>query len=343
MNNFLFIRNKKAFTFVEILVAVLIVALISTLVMISLSNSRSKGRDLKRINDVNQIQVALENYKNVEGRYPEQLIPEESLVGSSSLVFMNSIPSNQGYSLNSCLYDSYYYENLEGGESYQINFCLENNNNNFDEGLKCAGPNGILNVPCEVKNNLLAYWEFDGNLDDLSGNGFNGLEVNGANFVSGLIGQALEFDGATTTYALMPNLGIASGPFSIVSVVYFYSNPPRIYRTICGYAGTRRLLVSSAGRLLTQFGGNFFSNEYLPNEEWFMISYVWDGVNENWYINDRHDNSDVPTATPSWNNQFYVGQYDLQNYPHKGLVDSLRFYNRALSYEEIIRLYETIR
>lgn len=345
MNISLNIKNKTGFTFPEILVAVLLISVISTLVMVSLSDSRSKGKDVKRINDITQIQMALENYKNVEGKYPSQLNFGEQLIGSSSIVFMETIPSNQDYLRYPCLYNDYYYESLNSGDSYQINFCLENNNNDFDKGLKCATPEGILNSSCPVEKNLLAYWEFDNNLSDLSGNGLDGLETSGTNFVDGVIGKALEFDGALSTYARMPNLGISSGPFSIVSVVYFYDNPPSMYRTICGYssAGYRRLLVSSTGRLLTQFGGNFFSNEYVSNNEWLMISYVWDGVNEHWYIDDRHDGSHIPSPTPAWNNQFYVGQYDLANYPHKGLVDSLRFYNKALSHEEIIRLYETIK
>ncbi|MFA7600986.1 MAG: LamG-like jellyroll fold domain-containing protein, partial [Patescibacteria group bacterium] len=120
-----------------ILVAVLIVALISTLVMISLSNSRSKGRDLKRINDVNQIQVALENYKNVEGRYPEQLIPGESLVGSSSgLVFLSEVPDKVDY----------YYNTLT--LSYDIGFEVENTALNFSPGIKCANADGILESAC---------------------------------------------------------------------------------------------------------------------------------------------------------------------------------------------------
>lgn len=144
------LKSKKAFTVAELLIVLLVVTLIISLVVAFVSDSRSKGRDVKRISDINQIQIALENYKNIEGHYPEQLDFGEKLMGSSdvNIVFMEEIPQNSNYLKYSCPYDEYYYESLEFGNFYQISFCLENDNNSLDKGLKCANPYGISNNPC---------------------------------------------------------------------------------------------------------------------------------------------------------------------------------------------------
>ncbi len=50
-------------------------------------------------------------------------------------------------------------------------------------------------------NQLIAYYPLDGNANDVSGFGNNGI-VNGATFVSGKIGQAASFDGKS--YVTLP-------------------------------------------------------------------------------------------------------------------------------------------
>ncbi|MDE0009657.1 MAG: hypothetical protein OXU36_00845, partial [Candidatus Poribacteria bacterium] len=53
-----------------------------------------------------------------------------------------------------------------------------------------------LTVSAEISEDMVAAaWLFDGNADDISGNGFDG-EVEGGNFVAGKIGDAIELDGA---------------------------------------------------------------------------------------------------------------------------------------------------
>ncbi len=147
MNIYLF-KNKKAFTFIEILVVVFIIALISTLVMVNISRSRSRGKDLKKINDISQVQIALESYKNVEGRYPEQLISGQALVGSSSgLIFLENIPEGVDYFFNS------------SDLSYDIALEVENFNENFSPGNKCFSSAGIFDFSC-CRGACLDYLDF---------------------------------------------------------------------------------------------------------------------------------------------------------------------------------------
>lgn len=62
--------NKRGFTLVELVVVVAIIAILSAVVITNINSSRSKARDAKRISDIAQIQLALEQYFNRCGVYP---------------------------------------------------------------------------------------------------------------------------------------------------------------------------------------------------------------------------------------------------------------------------------
>lgn len=62
--------NKKGFTLIELLVVVAIIGLLSSIVLASLNSARSKARDARRMEDLKQIQIALELYYDKYGSYP---------------------------------------------------------------------------------------------------------------------------------------------------------------------------------------------------------------------------------------------------------------------------------
>ena len=64
------LKNQKGFTLIELLVLISIIALLSSVVLASLNSARMKARDTKRIEDLKQIQTALEMYRNDQGKYP---------------------------------------------------------------------------------------------------------------------------------------------------------------------------------------------------------------------------------------------------------------------------------
>jgi len=65
------ILNKtRGFTLVELLVAIAIIAILTGIIVTNLTSSRSKARDVKRISDLGQIQLALELYFDRCKQYP---------------------------------------------------------------------------------------------------------------------------------------------------------------------------------------------------------------------------------------------------------------------------------
>lgn len=61
---------KKGFTLIELLIVIAIIGVLSSIVMSSLNNARTKARDIKRISEIKQIQTALELFYGQYGQYP---------------------------------------------------------------------------------------------------------------------------------------------------------------------------------------------------------------------------------------------------------------------------------
>jgi len=59
--------ESKGFTLIELLLVISIIIIIASLVIVSVSKARERGRDAKRVADLAQIQLALEMYRDAHG------------------------------------------------------------------------------------------------------------------------------------------------------------------------------------------------------------------------------------------------------------------------------------
>jgi prepilin-type N-terminal cleavage/methylation domain-containing protein len=64
--------KQRGFTLIELLVVIAIIALLSSVVLASLSSARVKARDATRLSNVNQIKTALALYIAAHGTYPKR-------------------------------------------------------------------------------------------------------------------------------------------------------------------------------------------------------------------------------------------------------------------------------
>ena len=67
------LQPSKGFTIIELLVVVAIIGIVSGIIVASVSGSKAKGRDAKRIADISVIQLALERYYDEKRYYPTDL------------------------------------------------------------------------------------------------------------------------------------------------------------------------------------------------------------------------------------------------------------------------------
>ena len=65
--------GRKAFTLVEILIVITLLALLATLVTTTHKNAARKGRETVLKNNLQQMRLALDHYNNDKGFYPESL------------------------------------------------------------------------------------------------------------------------------------------------------------------------------------------------------------------------------------------------------------------------------
>lgn len=64
------INLSKAFTLIELLVVISVVGILSLVIITSLNSAKEKARDARRLQDIRQIQNALDMYYSDHGRYP---------------------------------------------------------------------------------------------------------------------------------------------------------------------------------------------------------------------------------------------------------------------------------
>lgn len=134
-------KKNQAFTLVELMVAIMIIGLLSSVVTVSLKEIRRNSRDIKRVSDISQIQLYLEQYYKDEGFYPESLNFGESLVGSTTdKVYMTKIPKNPTPASNKCSYTEYEYKIDKTSNVYNLKFCLEGETDSFENNENCVEP-----------------------------------------------------------------------------------------------------------------------------------------------------------------------------------------------------------
>ncbi|WKZ24765.1 MAG: FISUMP domain-containing protein [Patescibacteria group bacterium] len=116
--------NKKAFTLIELLVVIAIIGVLSTLVIVSLGDSRASARDAKRLNDLRAMANALELYYADNNEYPSSITPGQPLE-QGGVFYMGKVPNNPTpHTDGGCPNTDYTYTQVNSGQSYNISTCL---------------------------------------------------------------------------------------------------------------------------------------------------------------------------------------------------------------------------
>ena len=212
---------------------------------------------------------------------------------------------------------------------------------------------------CAAKD-LVAAWAFDegsgDSVKDVSGNGHSGT-ISGAKWVDGKFGKALEFNG-DGDQVLVPNddaLNI-KGELTVEAWVYPKgwnpdlnaiaqkwedgSNRRQYQLTVYGATKTNWWYVSDAGNTWPRAEGQII----VELNKWTHLAGTYDGKKLRNYTNGKLDveldqtngifASDIPVVIGGYGPKTPECTYG-QNRHFMGVIDEVRFWNKALSEQEI--------
>jgi len=209
----------------------------------------------------------------------------------------------------------------------------------------------------DIKQGLIAYWSFDGDAKDSSGNKNDGTINGSPAFVPGKFGKAISFDGAGDYVAVKNNddLKLKGGAFTVSA--YVNANDTKhgdiLYHGLgCSTWASWFLGMQGAEPDAALLADNFVFGVRTANGaaytsvatdaivgEWVHVVATSDGSSMKLYINgvmkDSIDTKDKPYDSQE---QLFMGGDSGcggRAWFNKGQLDEVRLYNRALSDKEV--------
>jgi hypothetical protein len=207
---------------------------------------------------------------------------------------------------------------------------------------------------------LVAYYPFNGNANDSSGNGNNGT-VHGATLTADRFGnpnRAYNFAG--NAYISHPELfqsTVAAYSFSVWVVLDTFANAQQSILYKGASQGETQVVVNPSKKFNFQVkltDGNWYSCpsiDTVKNDSVYHLAgrYIKGSKIDFWINGVEQDTAVVPNLnlnTVAYPSSSSIGAYNNNNVYSQywnGVIDDIRFYNRALADSEIIELYhETI-
>ena len=222
------------------------------------------------------------------------------------------------------------------------------------------------NRPAPDSSGLIHYWSFDENQGDIfydSVSDKNG-RIYGAKWTNGISGSALIFDGKDD-YATLPDnnpVWLPENNFTISVWVFFntFTNSTNQMILDLNYSRTNELGYNilytnraPAFQLHTnsKINEDLNSNFLIPPNQWYHICIVRNSNKQIIYIDGREDilrkcsDKLIRFINDYDDNKVNIGRYTTvlaqPRYFFNGKIDELKIFNRALSNDEIERIYNT--
>lgn len=205
--------------------------------------------------------------------------------------------------------------------------------------------------------NLIAYYPFDGNTNDYSGNGNNGI-ANGGGFSTdkaGNVSKSYVFAGISDYIQIANSVSLKSPVNNIsmscmVNVREFTTGIDNIdYSALICKSNSNsdaqyRLALRRDGLSVINNGklGNIASGPALITNQWYHITAVISNDTLKYYLNGQYvGKTYLPFSfTLNDNNPLYIGKDDPGGIEYfNGKLDEIRIYSRALTASDISRIY----
>ena len=202
----------------------------------------------------------------------------------------------------------------------------------------------------DFSKGLIAYYPFNGNASDESGNGNDG-EVHGATLTedrNGETGKAYSFDGSSTIavpHSKETSL-IEAESFTFSIWLNAESAGTHIFGKRSGAFNYQLDIHEGAAWFrggATPLSDGIKDSESLDLNKWVNLIFTWDGESSTYHKNGQLTPTsfieNTPAIGPENNNPFLIGG-SAGYTKFVGEIDDVRIYNRALSEAEVSALYE---
>ena len=202
----------------------------------------------------------------------------------------------------------------------------------------------FANGQSSLQSGLVAWYPFDGNASDMSGNGNHGT-VNGATLGTDRHGQAnraYSFDGVDDYIEVFDDDVINFPATSSFSLGLWFNSSGDQLGGITLKNGQYGFKWQGSSSLMQYFDDVY--RDSVKNtwnlEKWYFLMMVQTGSQVLLYINDRMDSNSSGMYNPSFvSDSFYIGKHPTFWGAFHGSIDEIRIYDRALSADEVERLY----
>ncbi len=205
---------------------------------------------------------------------------------------------------------------------------------------------------------LVSWWKGENNAVDAVG-GHQGTLEGDTTFVAGKVGQALSFDGdgdyvfAWNSPSLEPTTVSVEAWVNSTTLTEFGEYNYILAKGAKGFSGASYALVTSINSGLWFYVGNGGAFGYSPDTgtgiwdgNWHHVVGTYDGTHVRLYV----DGAEVGNGSEAVNflgyglpdsNDLYIGTYGgIAGYSFDGLIDEPAVFNKALSAEEIQKMFE---
>lgn len=309
-------HTTKGFTIIELLVVVVVIAILVSVVIVAYNGIQGSARRDLALTDANGLAKQLASIYTTSGAYPADL-SSVKVSSSSSVLYLPSADS--------------------------LAFCATVTNSVYSYTVSSLNLSATAGS-CDVTNGLAGRWKLNGNADDSSGNGKNG--VVGGTSVAGMNGSAngaYAFSGGSAVITL-PATSLTNTPFTIsawVRVDAFNSGQAAVAGTSSGgWTADHNLHLGYRNNrpYFALYGDDYNSPTTVITGTWHFLAFVLKATGEKQIYLDG--NLDGTTT-----GYLYTGTFDQIGYnccmtgSINGTIDDTRLYTRALSAAEILSLY----
>jgi uncharacterized protein (TIGR02145 family) len=205
--------------------------------------------------------------------------------------------------------------------------------------------NSYDQLPTNLKNGLVAYYPFNNNYQDISGNAYDGIAQGGSvPFIADRFGNsssAVQLGGGyiTTSTSVFNFQYEQSFTVSIWFTKESAGDGGRLLSTECP-EGNFRIAAYNGGGYVIAFGD--YIVDTVTINEWNHLVYTYDNRNEKIYINGnlKYTNYDPVTEGLNYCAPLTIGAKASAAFDRwLGKADDLAVYNRALTNAEVTQLY----